>query len=220
VAAVELCRDQRDFSERERLLLSLARPHLCQAASNAEAFARVRGGFARGLESSGGAVVALAPDGRVRVMSPAARARLAAYFGAAPRRGDRLPEMLDRWVRHHVVTAGRTDDLPPPRVPLVIEGEGRRLVVRLLQDQAQPLALLDEQQTASDPAALERFALTRREAEVLAWVAEGKPNADIGTILGARPRTVAKHLERIYQKLGVETRVAAAAIALKSAPSQ
>jgi DNA-binding CsgD family transcriptional regulator len=45
----------------------------------------------------------------------------------------------------------------------------------------------------------------------LTWVALGKTNTDIGVILGARPRTVAKHLERIFLKLGVETRTAAAA---------
>ena len=43
-----------------------------------------------------------------------------------------------------------------------------------------------------------------------AWVAEGKTNGEIGIIVGARPRTVAKHLERIFRKLGVETRTAAA----------
>jgi DNA-binding CsgD family transcriptional regulator len=61
---------------------------------------------------------------------------------------------------------------------------------------------------------LESLGLTRREAEVLAWVREGKANAEIGTILGARPRTVAKHLERIFLKLGVETRTAAARLAV------
>jgi DNA-binding CsgD family transcriptional regulator len=54
-----------------------------------------------------------------------------------------------------------------------------------------------------------RALLTAREREVLEWVAAGKTNRDIATILGARPRTVEKHLERIYQKLGVETRTAA-----------
>lgn len=54
-------------------------------------------------------------------------------------------------------------------------------------------------------------ALTAREREVLEWVAAGKTNRDIAAILGARPRTVEKHLERIYEKLGVETRTAAAA---------
>jgi DNA-binding CsgD family transcriptional regulator len=54
-------------------------------------------------------------------------------------------------------------------------------------------------------------ALTAREREVLEWVAAGKTNRDIAAILGARPRTIEKHLERIYEKLGVETRTAAAA---------
>jgi DNA-binding CsgD family transcriptional regulator len=53
-------------------------------------------------------------------------------------------------------------------------------------------------------------ALTPREREVLAWVAAGKTNRDIGAILGASARTVEKHLERVYEKLGVETRTAAA----------
>jgi len=53
--------------------------------------------------------------------------------------------------------------------------------------------------------------LTAREREVLEWVAAGKTNRDIAAILGARPRTIEKHLERIYEKLGVETRTAAAA---------
>ena len=53
--------------------------------------------------------------------------------------------------------------------------------------------------------------LSRREAEVLTWVAMGKTNAEVGTILDLSPRTVQKHLEHTYQKLGVENRTAAAA---------
>lgn len=62
-------------------------------------------------------------------------------------------------------------------------------------------------------------ALTPREREVLAWVAAGKTNRDIGAILGASPRTVEKHLERIYEKLGVETRTAAAMRSIMSPPA-
>jgi DNA-binding NarL/FixJ family response regulator len=60
-----------------------------------------------------------------------------------------------------------------------------------------------------------RFAapLTGREAEVLSWLAKGKTNRDIADILGMSPRTVNKHLEHIFEKLGVETRTAAAALA-------
>jgi DNA-binding CsgD family transcriptional regulator len=53
-------------------------------------------------------------------------------------------------------------------------------------------------------------ALTTREAEVLRWVAAGKSDAQIGAILGISARTVQKHLQRVYQKLGVESRTAAA----------
>ena len=51
--------------------------------------------------------------------------------------------------------------------------------------------------------------LTEREREVLRWLAGGKTDRDIGDILGISPRTVHKHLQRIYEKLGVETRTAA-----------
>ncbi|MFV3318975.1 response regulator [Pseudomonas sp. NY15374] len=59
-----------------------------------------------------------------------------------------------------------------------------------------------------------RFQLTGREVEVLRWVACGKTNRDIGTILDLSPRTVNKHLEHVYIKLGVETRTAATAVVL------
>jgi DNA-binding CsgD family transcriptional regulator len=55
--------------------------------------------------------------------------------------------------------------------------------------------------------------LTEREAEVLVWIAQGKGNYEIGVILGARTRTICKHVEHILGKLKVENRTAAAAIA-------
>ncbi|MDB6060917.1 MAG: two component transcriptional regulator, LuxR family [Verrucomicrobiaceae bacterium] len=58
--------------------------------------------------------------------------------------------------------------------------------------------------------------LTAREAEVLMWITRGKTNRDIGEILGSSPRTVNKHLEHIFEKLGVSTRSAAVSVALQS----
>jgi DNA-binding response OmpR family regulator len=58
------------------------------------------------------------------------------------------------------------------------------------------------------------FPLTPREAEVLFWVIKGKTTKDIGDILELSPRTVNKHLEHVYEKLGVETRTAAANVAM------
>jgi DNA-binding CsgD family transcriptional regulator len=56
--------------------------------------------------------------------------------------------------------------------------------------------------------------LTRRETEVLTWVTQGKTNHEIGVILGVSTRTVCKHVQRILNKLNVENRTAAAAIAI------
>ena len=60
--------------------------------------------------------------------------------------------------------------------------------------------------------------LTPRETEVLTWLARGKTNRDIAEILGMSHRTVNKHLEHIFEKLGVETRAAAAALATRAIP--
>ena len=67
----------------------------------------------------------------------------------------------------------------------------------------------------SSPAALEALGLTAREAEVLLWVAQGKSNAEISTILGAAENTVKKHLQNIFEKLGIESRNAATVRALE-----
>jgi DNA-binding CsgD family transcriptional regulator len=61
--------------------------------------------------------------------------------------------------------------------------------------------------------------LTVREAEVLLWVGNGKANREIAVILAMSPRTVNKHLEQIFRKLGVENRTSAAALALRQLES-
>jgi DNA-binding response OmpR family regulator/DNA-binding CsgD family transcriptional regulator len=68
----------------------------------------------------------------------------------------------------------------------------------------------------AQPALQRAYALTSREAEVLLWVSRGKPNRDIGEILKISPRTVNKHLEGVFVKLGVENRAAAAAVAVRT----
>ena len=60
-----------------------------------------------------------------------------------------------------------------------------------------------------------RLNLTERETEVLLWIAQGKSNRDISAILKCSPRTINKHLEQIFTKLGVENRTAAATLAVR-----
>lgn len=91
------------------------------------------------------------------------------------------------------------------------------LVVVAQYRENEVLIRLNELNPERDVAKLaDRLGLTRREAEVLLWVSYGKASSDISIVLEISPRTVQKHLERIYEKLGVETRSAAAAIAIRA----
>ena len=74
------------------------------------------------------------------------------------------------------------------------------------------LLRVEEARASRDEAALQnRLRVTKREAEVLLWLCRGKTNRDIAEILGLSPRTVNKHLEQAYAKMGVENRAAAVA---------
>ena len=100
----------------------------------------------------------------------------------------------------------------PAAEPLVITRAGGRLTLSLSASRRSGETLLLLQETAPLAAA---YGLTPREADVLRWLAKGKTNRDIAEILGMAPRTVNKHLEHLYVKLGVETRAAAAALAVR-----
>lgn len=96
-----------------------------------------------------------------------------------------------------------------------MERNGEQLVLRLVTDKRNGTQLLqlERRGAALSARSLERLGLSRREAEVLRWLARGMTNVEIGTILRVSRNTVRTHLDRIYQKLGVKTRTAAAALA-------
>jgi DNA-binding CsgD family transcriptional regulator len=210
-----LSRRRTDFSRRERQLLELVRPHVVQAFQNTLALSRYRRQLelaVRGVAALDRELVLLDGQGRPPVWTPRARAWLDEWFGVTGRGRARLPDALVRWLgtRARGAPGGDPRDV---RAPLVLERAGRRLVVRAVTDAGSTGLLLHVQPTAVTADALAPLGLTRREAEVLALVAEGKTNPEIATILGMRRRTAAKHLERVHRKLGVETRGAAAACA-------
>jgi len=100
---------------------------------------------------------------------------------------------------------------PARSVPFRCHGVRAELEVCVIETRTDVVKLLiierGSSQRVSDNALAQ---LTEREREVLRWVAEGKRNREIATILGLSSRTVGKHLERVFEKLGVETRSAAA----------
>ena len=155
-----------------------------------------------------------ASDGKLMWQTPLARDLLLRYYGTeAPQ----TPAPVLTWLRRHVADAVVL--IEPPR--LSIELGPKRLTFRLHQQIGDSegggdwLIIMREQSDESviDAIALS-FKLTPREAEVLYWVVKGKINRDIGDILGSSPMTVKKHLERVFAKLGVETRTAAAGMAM------
>ncbi|MDX9994588.1 MAG: response regulator [Rhodocyclaceae bacterium] len=117
----------------------------------------------------------------------------------------------------HVVAAfeaGSSDYVTKPvRPPEVLARIAAHLrTARQLQDALKASESFDDDALVAR--LLDVFPLTPREAEVLFWVIKGKTSKDIGDILGTSPRTVNKHLEHVFEKLGVETRTAAAGLAM------
>jgi DNA-binding response OmpR family regulator/DNA-binding CsgD family transcriptional regulator len=165
------------------------------------------------LDAFGQATIAVRPEnGKITWQTPLARQLLASYFDGEQ---EHAPTAILNWIK----TASERHRQEPPTAipPLHIVQPSRRLSATL-HDQTTDgewlLVLREENDEALIEALISHFSLTRREAEVLYWVSKGKTSPDIGEILGSSPRTVNKHLEHIYEKLGVETRTAAANLAL------
>lgn len=218
---IALSRSRKDFTESNRRLLAALEPHLLAAHHNAEAFAQVQLLLAQlqtAIEESGSAVVIVSLDGRVRLMSGQAGALCTKYFAPSRGHASDLPEELARWLRHHAQKAPPAEDAAPPVPPLEVVRGDSRLRVRLLTNKAaeQHVLLLEEEYIVIPERLLETLGLTRREAEVLRWVAQGKTNPETAELCYISVRTVQKHLEHIYQKLGVESRTAAARQALEA----
>ena len=214
VVGLTVARAGRDFSERDRRLLDLLRPHVMQVRRTIERLERLAGdvvAFARGTDAAGVGLVRLTRRGRVRMMTSRARAWLEQYLGRAPT-STRLPDVLHSWVLACERVATLPGDPPTPLEPLAIHGARGTLRARFVPDEGGALLRLDEYPSGLDREALGQLGLTPRETDVLVWVAAGKTSAEIGLIVGARLRTVEKHLERIYRKLGVENRTAAAGV--------
>lgn len=166
-------------------------------------------------------------DGKLLWQTPLARELLQRYGSEGPPSAH-APQAVLHWLQR--VTAqwaeGAWQGAEPPR--LTLEQGPRRLTFRLHSQvgeggdngesdpaEGEWLVVMQETNDASVIEALvQAFGLTAREAEVLYWVVQGKINRDIADIVGSSPATVKKHLERILPKLGVETRTAAAAMAI------
>jgi DNA-binding CsgD family transcriptional regulator len=150
------------------------------------------------------ALLVVSPDGRIQFATARANLWLRDLFAAAYPL-DRLPEVLTRWLSDGI-SGGQ-----PPR--FILDRAGGRLGVQMLCCETDSICLLLERNPGVSTS---RSALTERQTEVLSWVARGKTNAEIGRILSLKTKTIGKYLERIFPKLGVENRTAAASFVLRA----
>jgi DNA-binding CsgD family transcriptional regulator len=160
------------------------------------------------MAATGHALLSCTRDGVLRWQSPSVREWLAGCLDTA----GRLPAPVVDWLQ------GRQEDLAEGDSLRLHTAAGYVSLSRLAGDAQAVTLLVRQHASAPEPALLATvFGLTVREAEVLRWVACGKTNRDVGEILGMSPRTVDKHLQHVFAKLGVETRTAAASLALSKA---
>ena len=163
------------------------------------------------LDVSGRFLLAVNGQGKIMWSTPQAQKLLSDNLAAATEDELVLPDAMLQWLEQaqKAKTGSKTQAMAsfPNNEQLRLQYMGKlgpnEFLLRLAKDSS-----------ANMPAEFSsELGLTTREGEVLSWLSKGKTNRDIAQILGLSPRTVDKHLEQIYAKLGVENRTAAAAIA-------
>ena len=214
---ISLIRDRRNPIKCDRCILNLVRQQLMQTDENIpklnqeqQILTRIKQVFDRL-----GVIIATS-QGQVLFITQRGEQLLSQYFDQ--KNSDSLPESLQHWLQHEILSLTSNGKIPSSCFPLQIEKKGKQLLIRLIANLIgeQYLMFLEEQELRSfSISSLELLGLTKREAEVLFWVAKDQSNAEIAKLLGCCEGTVRKHLEHVHKKLGVQTRTAAVMVALE-----
>lgn len=187
-------------------LLARVRVHMAQG--------RAAYASAASLDATGRMMLATDTSGSILWCTPRAEAAISRLTPGWSGRASGMPPMLRQPVERLLTegTAGasvRVDHSPADgMLELVLVTRHRANEVLLRVNELNPRK--DVEKLSAN------LRLTQREAEVLLWVSYGKSNGDISEVLDISPRTVQKHLEHVFEKLGVETRSAAAATAIRA----
>jgi DNA-binding NarL/FixJ family response regulator len=187
-------------------MLARIRVHLANARMTQSARAA--------LDVSGRYLLAVNSTGKIMWATPQAQKLLSDTLRADTDDDFVLPDPVPQWLEQ--VQSGKAGS----KASVMPAFPGNELLKLQYMGNLGPnefLLRLAKDTGADTPAEFSReLGLTTREGEVLSWLSKGKTNRDIAQILGLSPRTVDKHLEQIYSKLGVENRTAAAAIAVRT----
>lgn len=221
ILGVSFNRERLDFRSEEIKLAELFAGHVRQGVAAVLQRAEIERMLALHRWSVGDdAVMLVGPGGTICLATEKARHLVQAYFPGATEAN--LPPTLQYWLMRHPARGkwmqenarGRLVCLASTSVTWPLSGRG---ILLPLLEKVPPSDLrclrFAEEKESDSIAALQNLGLTAREAEVLHWMAQGKRNEEIATILGASPRTIDKHCEHLFAKLNVETRTAAVAMA-------
>ncbi len=211
-----LCRPKCNFTERDRLLLNILRPHLSQAHANARQYQELAQSCDRIQQSLNHlGVIIVDVEGKLQSITLQVSVWLEIYFGTSTCPA-RLPDNLWSWVKYQIASCADQTNPAKACLPLRIQQAGRELTIRLvIESLDERYLLMLEEQPQSAFNAIESLGLSQRETEVLACIIAGKNNKSIASQLSVSTSTVGKHLENIYLKLGVNSRTAAIAQALE-----
>lgn len=186
-------------------LLARIRVHLANA--------RIANGSRAAIDATGRFLLATDRKGKFLWCTPKAKQLLAELFPAHSDQSAALPAAVVEQLMHLRQEGAKS------QARSMLEVGGRRLEVSVLSPLGpdELLFRLTEVNADGDEQLLQQsLSLTTRESEVLLWISRGKSNREIGEILSISPRTVNKHLEQIFVKLGVENRASAAARAVRT----
>lgn len=180
--------------------------------------ARMVSGARVALDATGRHLLAVTPGGTVLWATPRAATLLDGLTedGPGAEGPRRLPDTCLGWLSD-CAFAELKPGAPPPAVdlpPSALHGQWSLTFIDRTGPNELLLRLVSADPDGDSRRLRDKLALTAREAEVLMWLARGKSNRDIAAILTVSPRTVDKHLEQVYAKIGVENRAAAVGVAV------
>jgi len=212
-------RSLKDFSERERTALNIVQPHVLQAYANAEAVTLMQAELARlnhAVEQMPQGLASVDAHGAIQWATARGRELLGEYFGRRRKDRQRLPDLVTRWIHHNTSRLEHANEQPGRITPMVIDHGSRQLHLRMVPEDDHYLLFLEEDCVEIPAERLAHLGLSPRETQILGWIFQGKSNPEIATILNISVRTIHKHVEHIYVKLGIESRHAAISMAFEA----
>jgi len=200
VMAFALSRRENDYTERDRAILELLRPHLVVAFNTLDLIHSQKtalDGTELALNELSSATLIVDLQGFILFYTGPGQE----WIGAGT--SGRLPGPIADWLDRCLATGVRET--------LRLNSGAEEIQIRVVPTSSSERRLLVLCKENSRPSAASSLpVLSRRQQEVAHWIREGKANLEIAAIMGISPRTVQKHIEHIFEKLGVESRVAIA----------